>query len=154
MYTAFKIEAQRNRSSDQFGERDGVENERGVCSSRRLGPRWSEAWSGRRRPLKSSGVSTVLGRGLGGARGVGSFPPRIPSSSLVELLAELDVFEPSGEVLLVGGEGELERRDIVVEPLLIVSLMSGGRTETPSSKVRFDGELMGVKKLLVLLLAR
>ena len=57
-------------------------------------------------------------------------------------------------MLLVGGEGELDNRDIVVEPLLIVSLMSGGRTETPSSKVRFDGELMGVKKLLVLLLAR
>ena len=76
------------------------------------------------------------------------------SSSLVELLAELEVVEPSGEVLLVGGEGELDSRDIVVEPLLIVSLMSGGRTETPSSRVRFDGELMGVKKLLVLLLAR
>jgi len=85
---------------------------------------------------------------------VGSFPPRIPSSSLVELLAELDVVEPSGEVLFVGGDGELERRDIVVEPLLIVSLMSGGRTDTPSSRVRFDGELIGVKKLLVLLLAR
>ena len=85
---------------------------------------------------------------------MGSFPPRIPSSSLVELLAELDVVEPSGEVLFVGGDGELERRDIVVEPLLIVSLMSGGRTETPSSRVRCDGELMGVKKLLVLLLAR
>jgi len=64
------------------------------------------------------------------------------------------VVEPSGEVLLVGGEGEFDSRDIVVEPLLIVSLMSGGRTETPSSRVRFDGELMGVKKLLVLLLAR
>jgi len=76
------------------------------------------------------------------------------SSSLVELLAELEVVEPSGEVLLVGGEGELDSRDIVVEPLLIVSLMSGGRTETPSSRVRFDGELIGVKKLLVLLLAR
>ena len=62
--------------------------------------------------------------------------------------------EPSGEVLLVGGEGELESRDIVVEPLLIVSFMSGGRTETPSSRVRLDGELIGVKKLLVLLLAR
>ena len=85
---------------------------------------------------------------------MGSFPPRIPSSSLVELLAELDVVEPSGEVLFVGGDGELERRDIVVEPLLIVSLMSGGRTDTPSSRVRLDGELMGVKKLLVLLLAR
>ena len=76
------------------------------------------------------------------------------SSSLVELLAELEVVEPSGEVLLVGGEGELDSRDIVVEPLLIVSLMSGGRTETPSSRVRFDGELIGVKKLLVLLVAR
>ena len=41
MYTAFKIEAQRNRSSDQFGERDGVENDRGVCSSRKDPGLWT-----------------------------------------------------------------------------------------------------------------
>ena len=85
---------------------------------------------------------------------MGNFPPRMLSSSLVELLAELEVVEPSDELLFVGGDGELESKDNVVEPLLAVSFMSGGRTETPSSKVRWDGELIGVKKLLVLLVAR
>lgn len=106
-----------------------------------------------RSPLKSSGVSRARGRGLGGALGVGSTPKNDSSS-----LAELEVEVPSGDTLEGGeegrAEGELERRERVVEPLLMGSWRSGGRTETPSSRVRCEGEPIGWKKLLVLLFAR
>lgn len=70
--------------------------------------------------------------------------------------------EPSGEVPLgVGGEadgarveGELESSAMVVLPLLSQVWRSGGSTEIPSSRVRCEGEPIGWKKLLVLLLAR
>lgn len=101
------------------------------------------------RPLKSRGVSRARGRFVRGGLDGGSVPKMLSSSE-----EELDFVEASGEAFSEREvAGEVERRERVVEPLLMVSWRSGGRMETPSSRVSCEGEPW--KKLLaVLLLAR
>lgn len=100
------------------------------------------------RPEKSNGVdfSASMGRGFlasATAGRVGGFPPKIPSSSLAELEAEL----PSGDVVgggdvrgeehvdaaLKTGEFVSDRAEIVVLGESVTESPSWGRIDTPSS---------------------
>lgn len=118
------------------------------------------------RPLKSSGVSRLFCGAFraGGGTGFDKGFPNMPSSSL----AELELVDPSGDI--VGG-GELlldEHGELVVEAAgddkrdkfemlvlgesvtLLLSLLSIGKMDTPSSSVAPD-ESIGLKILFLLL---
>jgi len=118
------------------------------------------------RPLKSRGVSRLFcgafraGGGIGFDKGF----PNMPSSSL----AELELVDPSGDIvgggeLLLDEHGELiveaagdDKRDkfemlVLGESVtLLLSLLSIGKMDTPSSRVAPD-ESIGLKILFLLL---
>ena len=111
-------------------------------------------WGGElMRPLKSRGVAR--GSATWGPRlarlTVGRLRdfPQIPSSSL----AELELVEPSGEVV-GGGEERAEEtgEEVVVEGerVTLLSISSRGRTETPSSTTVCPARI-GLKILFLLL---
>ena len=106
------------------------------------------------RPLKSSGVSLSAGWARGClarvTEGRERDLPNIPSSSL----EELELVDPSGEVV-GGGEERAEDtgEEMVVEGerVTLVSPSSTGRRATPSSTTVWDWPRIGLKILFLLL---